>query len=293
LSRLLLYTALSLTIASAACVTVPADEILHPDSIWASSTLYDGIGDYSAWNTQDNDLNTAWVEGAAGNGIGEYLAFGIPSGTTVTGIFLSPGYLKSEDLFYKNAAPTRLLVYSGGQSVTVDCSGMASKYVAYSDANWGTWDFNVPIVSDGTVYVEISAARDGTYYSDTCINEVQLIGKGTAGSSFSGNGYPGSSSSNSSSNGTSGLNYDWYKSGKLYYGAGVLVSIEYWNDGTFRITRNDGEYVNTYDFSRDGYSRIENGAIVYAIPEQKVLFEYYTNGDYLHFHTRYEDEYYY
>lgn len=277
--KLHVVTGLFILFAVSAVRVYGYDRTIRPSNIWASSTLYDGIGDYSAWNTQDNDLNTAWVEGAAGNGIGEYLAFSVPSGTSVSGIMVSPGYLKSEDIFYKNSAPTKLRVYSGNQSATVDCSDMANTYYTNSDANWGSFYFDTPITSYGTVYVEIMEVREGRKYNDTCINELQLLqGESSSVRSYS----------------ALNLNLDWYKSGKTYYSYNGRVWAEYWNDGRFQIVRDTQGVKERFQFTRNGYNRVDpDGSIVYTIPERKVLFAYYPSGDYIHYYTRYEDEYYY
>jgi hypothetical protein len=81
----------------------PADLQLFFNSASASSTRhpYKDIS-YGALNAIDGDLNTAWVEGPSGPGIGEFIILSADRTQTLSEIHIWNGYFKSEDLYYKN-----------------------------------------------------------------------------------------------------------------------------------------------------------------------------------------------
>lgn len=60
------------------------------------------LNGYPPINAVDDNVNTAWVEGAEGDGIGEWLEFEAAGIHEVSGIKLINGYAKSEDLYYAN-----------------------------------------------------------------------------------------------------------------------------------------------------------------------------------------------
>ena len=159
------------------CVPAGADEVheLYPDEFEGSSVLpASEYGDYWVRNVGDYNLSTAWVEGVSGNGYGEYIELYIPEGTTVIGASIFPGYLKSEDLFWKNAAPSLLVFSSGGTSTQVDVSSAASSY--HTAASGMNVTFQTPLVSDGIIRITVQDIRGGNTYTDTCISELHLVG---------------------------------------------------------------------------------------------------------------------
>ena len=93
-----------------------AEETLIPGYIMASSTLVEPGYDHSAWLVQDYDTSTAWTEGAPGNGLGESLYMETDRYAVITGGVICTGYYRSEDLFYKNGAPTRIYIHTGSQT---------------------------------------------------------------------------------------------------------------------------------------------------------------------------------
>ena len=68
---------------------------------------YDGIGKYCACRLFDKDVTTAWVEGAKGDGIGEYVLI-VQENTFPDKIHINNGYQKSESLYLKNWRPKKL-----------------------------------------------------------------------------------------------------------------------------------------------------------------------------------------
>ena len=84
-------------------------------NVEASSVLYEPGYDHSAWCIDDDDLTTAWMEGADGHGNGEYVDIYTDPYTVVTGGIIYPGFYQDEDLFYKNNAPKMLYIRAGEQ----------------------------------------------------------------------------------------------------------------------------------------------------------------------------------
>ena len=152
----------------------PEQVVLAVSGISASSVREYDVQYYDAEYVLDGDPATAWSEGVAGYGKGEYLELRIPAGTVVTGGEILPGFYKSEDLFYRNGAPTNLTISSGGHSCSADVTAWAGTWKGYGSKC--TFLLARSITSDGTVRVEIGAYRSGTQYDDTMISELRLTG---------------------------------------------------------------------------------------------------------------------
>ncbi len=157
-------------------------EMLVIEGASASSTLYENGFDHSVYNLLDGDLTTDWAEGAEGGGFEEYVELVVAPGTQVTGVYVNPGFCKSRDLFYKNAAPTRLTFSSGGVSVDQWMSPYAADYDAACEGCY--FNLTTPLTSDGKIRVTITGVREGTQYEDTCISGLELYGNGETGSSM-------------------------------------------------------------------------------------------------------------
>ena len=83
-----------------------------------SSLLKPQFGNsYGAANLFDASTGTAWVEGASGNGIGEWITIEFEMQRRVKSIHVQNGYQKSPDIFAKNNRVRQLRVlFSGGES---------------------------------------------------------------------------------------------------------------------------------------------------------------------------------
>lgn len=83
-------------------------------SLVASSTLPNMSGiSYDVGNVMDGNDNTAWVEGVAGDGVGEYIQC-VYNGTgplTIHGLAIKTGYVKSSTTFAENGSVRGLVVY--------------------------------------------------------------------------------------------------------------------------------------------------------------------------------------
>lgn len=83
-------------------------------SLVASSTLPDMSGiSYYVGNVMDGNNNTAWVEGVAGDGVGEYIQC-VYNGTgslIIHGFAIKTGYVKNATTFSENGSVRGLVVY--------------------------------------------------------------------------------------------------------------------------------------------------------------------------------------
>ena len=83
------------------------------DKVSASSTLKSqGDNLYDASNAHDLNYKTAWVEGAPGDGVGQYLLYKFaPENPRITEIIVVNGYVKSQTAWENNARAKKLKLY--------------------------------------------------------------------------------------------------------------------------------------------------------------------------------------
>ena len=135
-------------------------------SLSASSTLQEQGYDHSPKCAMDGSSSTAWVEGASGDGTGEWLRLDFGKDCALTGLEIWSGYQKSETLFGKNSRPARIrITFSDGSSQEFDLTDTMSMQTISFGGKRVTSSLTITIVS---VY-------PGTGYSDVCISELRLI----------------------------------------------------------------------------------------------------------------------
>lgn len=149
-----------------------------PETISASSSLKsDSNSSYQPNNLFDKKISTAWVEGAEGVGIGEYILLESSKSQAVSGVFIDNGYLKSDDLLRKNGAITKVrFEFSDGTIIDSDL------YKTYSNSL-----FKEPIslytdyinfgreIETTSIKMTILEASAGTEYEDTCVSEIRFV----------------------------------------------------------------------------------------------------------------------
>jgi LysM repeat protein len=142
-------------------------------TVSASSHLRtDRWGQYQAWMATDGALGTAWVEGVAGSGIGEWIELRFPGTVEIHAIRLDIGYDKSADVFYKNNRIKRVtLVFSTGEQIELgfaDKRGMQEISLARAPG---------PAIETTSVKVVIEEVFPGWKYDDTCLAEIEVLGR--------------------------------------------------------------------------------------------------------------------
>jgi hypothetical protein len=75
-------------------------EPVPPAFTWVSASS--SLKGYPSDFTTDGKLETAWLEGVKGNGIGEWLMYSAENDQTVSSITIYNGYLKNDKVYINN-----------------------------------------------------------------------------------------------------------------------------------------------------------------------------------------------
>lgn len=128
-----------------------------------SSVLKPQFGhSYDVSNLFDDSTGTAWVEGAQGNGVGEWISVEFESLRRVKSIHVQNGYQKSNDIFQKNNRVRQLrVVFSGGETQTFILEDKISAQL-----------FNVRPVEAYWMKFIIDDVWAGNKYTDTAITKL-------------------------------------------------------------------------------------------------------------------------
>jgi hypothetical protein len=139
----------------------------------ASSFLpTDRGGQYQPWMAVDNLLDTAWVEGVTGPGIGEWITLTFPDTIEVHSISLDVGYDRDDDSFFANNRVKKVtLVFSNGEELDLDLDdtrGMQTIPLVRAPG---------PNIEATYVEIIIKDIYPGTKYDDTCLAEIEIWGR--------------------------------------------------------------------------------------------------------------------
>jgi len=129
-------------------------------------------GQYQPWMAVDGLLETAWVEGVAGPGTGEWLMLTFPGTIELHSVRLDVGYDRDTDVFNKNNRIKRAtLIFSSGEQVQLDFSDVRGLQEIPLVRAPG------PNIETTYVQVVIDEVYPGTRYDDTCLAEIEVWGK--------------------------------------------------------------------------------------------------------------------
>ncbi len=140
----------------------------HHIKVTCSSTLIEENNKflYDIDNIFDNDDNTAWVEGAEGDGIGEWIQFDFDREYKINRIDLISGYSKSRSIFKANNRIKNLeLLFSDGVKINLDLKDTMDLQKIKIE----------PHVTKSIKFT-IKDVYKGSKYEDTCISELKLWG---------------------------------------------------------------------------------------------------------------------
>lgn len=176
-----LYTGVPATVARH--VQVDRLEVLSPAApeprylspfaeVSASSVLpADRYGTYGPYAAVDGSLETAWVEGVPGLGVGEWIQLTFPGTIELHALGFDAGFDRNADLFAKNNRIKRVtVVFSDGEETTLDfedARGVQESAMARAPGSNVETTFIKVIIDD--VY-------PGTEYYDTCLAEIEVWG---------------------------------------------------------------------------------------------------------------------
>ena len=148
---------------------------LKPASVTASSSYppEDGTS-YDASQVIDGKASTSWVEGDPGNGLGAWVEFDLGGAKTITRLRVWGAIWYSTDFWERAGRPKELeLKFADGSTVKMPMSDEMKPQ-----------DFTLPKPTSTTsLRVRISAAYNGTTWSDTAISEIQVFDAATTGPS--------------------------------------------------------------------------------------------------------------
>jgi len=130
----------------------------------ASSALPpDGDKTYSAANTLDGNLSTAWNEDAPGKGEGEWISYAFTSPIRLGRIDITNGYTKSNDVYAWNARVREMIVVTDQGEFTFTLADTQSPQMLIADFG-----------ETGSVTLKIVSVYPGTKYEDCAITDVQF-----------------------------------------------------------------------------------------------------------------------
>jgi len=146
-----------------------------PSTVTASSVLRASSAvTYGAWSAHDFSLKTAWVEGAAGYGTGEYLKYVFENKSPrVTKVLVYNGYVKDEKTWADNSRVKLLRLYANGTIYAL---------LRLADTrDLQTFDLPGPLGRrpDGKnleLKFEIAEVYEGRLHKDTALTEVYFDG---------------------------------------------------------------------------------------------------------------------
>ena len=158
------------------------EDIFESVTVRGSSALPTREGSYyDASRAHDLSLQSAWVEGAKGDGIGEYLEYTVrvtpglhPPDAAITHLIVFNGYRKTHDLWRKNNRIRRLRLSIDGKPY-----GIVTLADSYSEQEVKVGAIKLPPHTK-TLHLRftIESAYPGTHYRDTALTELEFGGTG-------------------------------------------------------------------------------------------------------------------
>ena len=153
-------------------------------SIKASSALKsNGKIEYSANNSHDFDKNTAWVEGVAGYGIGEYIEYSFDftedqhkfykGNLGINEILLANGYKKSKSTWKNNSRVKQLKVYLNDEPYAI-----LNLLDSFEIQTINIGEIMFPANKNTKLRFEITQIYKGDKYKDTAISLLMFDGVG-------------------------------------------------------------------------------------------------------------------
>ena len=153
-----------------------------PDNVSASSSLNgQEPGAYAAGNAHDLSYQTAWAEGAAGQGIGEYLEYNFSGESPrITKIIVVNGYVKNPSVWQANSRVKKLKVYYKDKPVAILMLEDVRAEQSFEVTPLGTSDrkdfTKMTLLPHWQLKFEILEVYPGDKYQDTVISEIYFDG---------------------------------------------------------------------------------------------------------------------
>ena len=144
-------------------------------SVKASSCrIPSGKYSYQAENAFDANHDTAWAEGAEGQGIGEYLEYEFAGGCPrITTVKIMNGYVKNETVWRENSRVKKLKIYYQGKPYAILDLQDSRTLQSFDVGTLGPHDENE---LEWKLRFEILEVYEGEKYDDTVISELFFDG---------------------------------------------------------------------------------------------------------------------
>ncbi len=151
-------------------------------NITASSYLKSqGTNTYEPANIHDLSYQTAWVEGVAGYGIGEYISYELPpENPRITEIRIVNGYVKSPNAYHSNSRVRKLKMYLNDQPYAIlnlkdEVSEQVFKVNPIGHGERSDYS-QLKLKSPIKLRFEILEVYKGSKYDDVAISEIYFDG---------------------------------------------------------------------------------------------------------------------
>ena len=150
--------------------------MIRPKATVSSSALKGtSTASYQATNLLDDDLTTAWVEGANGTGLGEWVRFEFAQPVVLDRLVIVNGFQKDDQRFSGNPRVKLVKVeYSSGATQLVELFDVKDLQIVIPTSEAVEW-----------VKLMVVSVYSGESWEDTALSEVHLLREGRLGSSRS------------------------------------------------------------------------------------------------------------
>jgi hypothetical protein len=161
-------------LASSTALAAPTERRLHTDNVEASTFLWNDwnkfVENYHPNYVADDDVATAWVEGAKSSGAGEWVRVNVTplDNTTKVRLKIKNGYQKSKDLFKANAR-------ARGVTIKLLPSKIERKAVLEDKDGFQELVVEQPKGELRAIELKIVSVYEGSKYADLCISDVQVF----------------------------------------------------------------------------------------------------------------------
>jgi hypothetical protein len=161
-------------VAPATAMAAPVERRLHSSSLESSSFLWNDWNkfqeNYHPNYVADDDPKTAWVEGAATSGSGEWIRINVTEldKTTKIRLKIRNGYQKSKGLFAANARAKDIVV-------RLLPSQTAVKATLTDKNGWQEVAVSQTAGQVKAVELAVTSVYEGTKYADLCISDIQVF----------------------------------------------------------------------------------------------------------------------
>lgn len=152
------------------------------NKVTASSFLKSqGTNNYEPQNAHDLDYKSAWVEGVAGYGIGEFLVYNFSAAAPrITEIIVVNGYVKSETAYRNNSRVKKLKVYLNDKPYAIlnledKIANQGFKVEPIGNSDRKNYEV-LETKPDWTLKFEILDVYKGLKYDDVVISEIYFDG---------------------------------------------------------------------------------------------------------------------